>query len=206
MKNLLYLTVLVLFAACNKSAETTDTAAIPTSNNAGVATVDLSAYTTEKVPGTNWQRAVKYDEQGNLLEIGYVESGVKVGGWVTYHPQKMFPQQLINYKDGKQTGLYMEFNEGGITERIANYQNNELHGPSAKYRFSRLEELAEYKNGKLDGVFKSYRIQDGKLQTSAEYKNGVQDGYYRTYNEDGRVTTEYLYKNGEQVSGNTAGQ
>ncbi len=206
MKNLLFLVVLVLFAACSNPGETTNNSAASASNSAGKATVDLSAYTIEEVPGTNWQRVEKRDSEGNLLEIGYVENGVKVGSWVTYHPEKMFPQQLINYKDGKQTGLYMEFNEGGITERIANYQNNELHGPNAKYRFSRLEELSEYKNGKLDGVFKSYRIQDGKLQSSAEYKNGVQDGYYRTYNADGRVTTEYLYKNGEQVSGNTAGQ
>lgn len=206
MKNLLYLAVLLILAACSKPAENVGNATPGAANMGSVATVDLSNYTTEDVPGTNLKRAVKYDEKGNLLEIGYVENGVKVGSWVTYHPEKMFPQQLTNYIDGKQTGLYMEFNEGGVTDRIANYQNNELHGPSAKYRFSRLEELAEYKNGKLDGVFKSYRIQDGKLQTSAEYKNGVQDGYYRTYNPDGRITTEYLYKNGEQVSGNTAGQ
>jgi len=35
----------------------------------------------------------------------------------------------------------------------------------------------------------------------AEYKNGKQDGMYKYYDEDGKVVMEYVYKDGEKVSG-----
>ena len=64
-----------------------------------------------------------------------------------------------------------------------------------------VEEEATYKDGELHGMYRVYYKRDGKLQSEAEYKNGVQDGVYRFFNEEGAITLEYQFKNGEKVSG-----
>ena len=40
-----------------------------------------------------------------------------------------------------------------------------------------------------------------KLKQEVEYKNGLQDGYFRYYDEEGNVTLEYEYKEGEKIKG-----
>lgn len=207
MKNLIYILLLLITFSCKKEtggkpAPGTDTGEIGT-GNVEYQDVNISDYKLEEVAFTNWQRAEKRDTAGSLLEVGYFENGKKVGSWLLYqHIKKQFPSLLSNYKDGKLNGLHMQFNQGGQVELVAYYENNKLHGPWGRYRFSRLLEEANYKFGKLDGVFNVYEITTGKLQTSAEYKEGVQDGFYRTYNiTNGRMTAEYTYKNGEKVGG-----
>ena len=198
MKYALYALGLGILVSCQNSSSNkpANTAAIP----------GLSGYTLEKVPGSNWQKATKTDPQGNLLEMGFIDaSGQKTGAWTVYNPVNLFPQKIAHYENGKLHGIYLEFNEGGGVKLLAHYQNDQLHGPWAKYVFSRRLEQANYKNGKLDGEYRLFEIRDGSLQSSAEYKDGVQDGYYRTYSPDGRITTEYMYRDGKQVSGNTAG-
>ena len=50
----------------------------------------------------------------------------------------------------------------------------------------------------MDGIYKEF-YNNGKLQRSINYKNGVMDGPMKYYNEEGGVTLEYSYKNGEKV-------
>lgn len=198
MKNTLFLAALLLACSCTR----TDPQSTPGDSNVNAKAVQPNEYSLEEVPGTNWQRAVKLDSAGNMLETGYLEEGKKVGSWVFYtHSNKQFPSQISTYKEDKLNGLHIDFNEGGQAGLITYYQNNQLHGHWGKYQFGRVAEEADYKNGKLEGVYKIYTLATGALQTTAEYKNGVQDGYYRTYNPDGQITTEYLYKNGERISG-----
>lgn len=195
--------LLLLVVACKKESESAgvNIGEIGT-NNTAYENVNIADYQVEELPGTNWQKATKVDTAGNPLETGYFENGKKVGSWLLYEHQKMqFPSKLSTYKDGKLNGLHMQMNQGGQLELIAYYQNNNLHGPWGRYRFARLVEELNYKNGKVDGVFNIYAVNNGKLQTSAEYKNGVQDGFYRTYNPMGEITSEYQYKEGKQVGG-----
>ena len=166
-----------------------------------VETLDATGYLVEDLPGLSAKSARKYDDVGNLLEEGLLINGVKTGTWVTYHPDTHFPATLISYEGGMYNGPYMEFNQRGQLQLRASYRNNLLHGPWGKYSFGRPEEEAEYKDGQLHGMYKVYYQRDGKLQSEAEYKNGKQDGLYRFYNEEGQITLEYQYKNGEKVSG-----
>lgn len=204
MKNSLFLAVALILFACNPAKNKPEgvlTGDIGTGNVVSE-TVNVDEYKLEEVPGTNWQRAVKLDTAGKVLETGFFEAGKKVGSWVSYEgSNKQFPSQVATYKDGKLNGLYIKFNDGGQAGLIAFYQNNLLHGHWGKYQFGRVAEDANYINGKLDGTYNIYTLATGNLQTSAEYKNGIQEGYYRTYTPEGQVTTEYLYKNGEKVSG-----
>lgn len=163
--------------------------------------VDASGYQLEDIPDLSAKIATKYDASGILLEEGLMIDGVKTGTWITYHPDTKFPATVTSYEGGMNNGPYMEFNERGQLSLRATYRNNLLHGPWAKYSFGRTEEEAAYKDGQLHGIYRAYQKRNGKLQSEAEYKNGVQDGIYRFYNEEGEVTLEYQFKNGEKVSG-----
>ena len=200
MKNLLLCAAALLLFACNSS--NTRPEGDTSTGNGKQATDRLDGYTVETVPGISWKSAIKKDTAGNVLETGFFEDDKKVGSWVLYENiNKQFPSQISTYKDGKLTGLHIEFSDGGQAGLITYYQNNQLHGHWGRYQFGRVAEEADYKDGKLDGVYKVYTLATGKLQTTAEYKDGVQNGYYRTFTPEGQMTTEYLYKDGKKVSG-----
>lgn len=168
---------------------------------AGAPVMDASGYQLEDIPGLSAKIANKYDANGVLIEEGLLINGVKTGTWITYHAETKFPATVISYEGGMYNGPYMEFNERGQLSLRATYRNNLLHGSWGKYSFGRTEEEATYKDGKLHGIYRVYQKRNGKLQSEAEYKDGVQDGIYRFYNEEGEVTLEYQFKDGEKVSG-----
>ena len=163
--------------------------------------LDASGYMVEDIPGLSAQRAFKTDAAGNMFEEGLLINGVQTGTWITYHPDTQFPATVASFEGGMYNGPYMEFNQRGQLSLRATYQNNLLHGYWGKYSFGRPEIEANYKNGELHGMYRAFMKNTGKLQSEAEYKNGVQDGPYRTFNEAGEVTLEYIFKNGEKVSG-----
>ena len=188
MRQLIFFFLCIGLFACNNAAPTGPV-------------MDLTGYETQSVPGQNLQFVVKKDENGNLLESGYLENGVKTGAWTTYTDAGPFPKTIASFVQGNHNGVYIEFNDRGQVETVSNYKNNKLHGKWGKYRFGRPEETAVYKDGELHGVYAKYFARDGKIQNTIEYKDGKQDGYYRFFNEEGETTLEYLYKDGEKVSG-----
>lgn len=194
MKKLIYLFVFWL-AAVNYACEQAG------GGGAEGEKVDTSNLAVTDIPGSEVKRVERKTPDGVLMEEGFMRGDLKTGTWAYYEADRDLPAKLISYIDGKYNGLYLEFNDRGQINLRATYKNNQLHGPWAKYRFGRPEEEAYYQNGKLDGVHKVYFVRTGKLQASTEYKNGVQDGWYRFYNEDGEVTLEYEYRNGEKVGG-----
>ena len=167
----------------------------------GAATFTTDGYEVEDIPGTNLQKLTKYDENGNLIEQGYLANGVKNGPWTTYHTDNNLPKTIMNYANGMATGLYLELNDRAQIELMANYKNNQLHGPWGKYRFGRPTQTASYNDGQLDGLYQEYNERDGKIRKEITYKNGKYDGPYRFFNDKGEVTVEYVYKDGEKLSG-----
>lgn len=189
MKNVLFaILILTLFSSCNQSG-------------GSAPVVDASGYILEAISGSETQHARIEDEEGNVIEKGFLLNGVKVGTWTTYKAGNEFPKTITSYVDGQYTGPYLEFNDRGQLELKAGYLNNQLHGAWGKYRFGRPEATANYINGQLDGTYKEFFTRDGKIQKEVNYKNGKEHGIMRFYNEDGEVTVEYEYKNGEKVSG-----
>ena len=165
------------------------------------AAFSTEGYEVTDVPGTPLQSLSKTDPAGFLIEQGYLSNGVKNGAWTTYHPNKNLPKTIMNYVNGAATGLYLELNDRGQIELMANYENNKLDGPWGKYRFGRPTQTASYKNGKLEGTYQEYNERDGKIRKEINYKDGEYDGAYKFFNEKGEVTVEYIYENGEKVSG-----
>jgi len=58
-----------------------------------------------------------------------------------------------------------------------------------------------YADGVMDGLFRIYDENNGKIQRSGTMKNGKQHGELLYYKPDGSVSMRYQYNNGEKVSG-----
>ncbi len=171
-----------------------------TGSSGGVA-LTADGFEVQNVSGSSTQRVVKRDENGNILEVGYLRDGVQEGMWKTYYPEKNLPKTITHFVNGNVHGIYLEFNDRGQIELRASYQDNKLDGPWGKFRFGRPTHLAHYKNGQYDGVYQEFNIRDGKIMKEIHYKGGQYHGSFKYFNEVGEVTLEYEYANGEKVGG-----
>jgi len=184
MKNLLFIfTVLALFS-CQSNT--------PVPSN-------LAGYDSITIPGSESVKVVKQGDDGKVVETGYILNGNKHGIWTTYSPENKI-KTIANYIDGKKNGTYLELSSRGQIELLITYTNDEYDGPYGKYKFGRATEDMVYVKGQLDGEFKTY-FNNGKIQKLVTFKNGKQDGPLKYYDEEGNVTLEYMYKNGNKVSG-----
>lgn len=193
----LLLSVVGLVACQNNDSPTTSTVTTPTSESDDTPV----SYELEDVPGSDVQLARYYSPDGDLLEFGTMRNGKKSGTWTYYSPDSEFPMKVISFVDDVYTGPYLEFNERGQAELMATYKSNKLNGPWGKFRFGRPEMTATYKDGELDGVRREYDFRNGNLLKEASFKAGQLDGLVRDYDEEGRVMTEYMYRDGEKISG-----
>ena len=191
MRNSVLLLVLIGLTACSGPESTPENTLV----------VSTDGYASEPIPGTDLQRLFRTDGGGNILEEGLVRDSLRTGTWITYHANSRFPKATTTYVDGQANGLYMEFNERGQLKLQTYYRNNKLHGYWAKFRFGRPTMEANYVDGELDGVVREYNVGTGNLQKEITYDMGVMDGPYRFFNEEGVVTIEYLYRDGQKVSG-----
>lgn len=210
MKNINYFysafgLILLLFCACGQAPNTEANAQSASDTQAAEITSGTSSATdgffTEEVPGTELTRVFREDAAGNIVEDGFLKNGLKQGPWLTYERLFNFPKSITYYENGVVNGIYMELNTSGQVELQAVYRNNKLNGPWARFKGGRMETSAFYKDGELHGVYKEFMPLLGKLQKEIYYKDGIQDGLLRFYDDEGRITMEYTYKNGEKVSG-----
>ena len=196
MKNIiLFFLITVFVAACNNQSNNS-------SNNA--ADPSLANYTLIDFPGSSYKKAFLYDPNGNVIEEGEVLNGQKVGTWITYFNNgKLMANTITNYVDGKKNGLYMLINDRNQMETIGYYNNDLQDGRWVSYKYTRRTTDMTYKNGKLDGISRTFYDtgKDGQVQEEVEWKNGVQDGIYRYYQQDGTMIMDYLYKDGQKVEG-----
>jgi antitoxin component YwqK of YwqJK toxin-antitoxin module len=163
-------------------------------------TGDLANMVMEPIPGTSKQYARQMDAVGNVEIEGFVEDGKKTGMWVQYTPEGDIA--LINhYVNGLMEGTSMRMSFRNQVDLKLNYKQGKLDGPWTAYKFGKVIEQRFYVNDKLEGTAKTYDDRSYKLKQEVQYKNGVQDGFFKYYDEDGNVTLEYEYKNGEKVSG-----
>lgn len=163
--------------------------------------IDLSKFEKVDIPGTNYQRVIRKNAEGKVLEEGLVENGKRNGTWVIYHTDRDVPKVVAIFVNDLYNGPYFEFNKQGQVDLQCAYVNNVLHGYFARYRVGRKTEEGNYKMGKLDGVYKKYYDNRSIVQRENTYKDGLLHGKTRFYNEKGEVIVEYDYENGEKVYG-----
>ncbi len=195
MSRFLQLTIILAVGILSFSCSSPSTTA-----PAGGATVDLSLYETQKVPGSTWTKVTRNHSTGEIYEEGFVSNGVKQGTWTTYFPTEGYIHTITSFENGKFTGPFIEFDERGRLMKQANYLNNELDGLYGEFKSGRTTRKIMYSKGKINGFMREYNNKS-KMIKESNYKDNVLDGAVRNFNDDGKVILEYIYKNGEKVSG-----
>lgn len=187
MKNFILFLLLISIFSCNNAG----------SGSAG--TGDLSAFTIQSLD-SGGELAQKLDSAGNILEEGYLLGGKRNGAWFTYHDENHRIKTITHYSNNELNGPFIEFNNRGQIEAKTGYKNGQLDGLKAIYKFGRATVETTYKNGVIDGKHIEYN-NAGKIQKEVDFKNGKQDGKLKYFDEEGNITLEYTYKNGEKVDG-----
>lgn len=162
--------------------------------------INIEEYETSDLPG-GYQKVVKRNVKGKVLEEGVLKNGKRNGMWIVYNAKKPFPKTITNFIDDQYSGNHIEFSNTGQFELVCTYNNNQLDGHYAKYKNIRIIEEGNYKNGQLDGPYRLYYQNKDILREQVNYKNGKLDGETTYYNEEGQVIMRYIYKNGERISG-----
>ncbi len=171
-----------------------------TKTEVSLGTGDMVGFVYEAIPGSNIKYARKEFTVG-LTEIeGFVEDGNKVGQWIQYSPEGDI-LLINNYIDGMLEGTAMRMSFRNQVDLKTSYRKNKLHGPWTSYKYGKVVEERYYVKDKLDGIVKTYDDRTFKLKQEVQYRNGLQHGYFRYYDEEGNVSLEYEYKDGEKISG-----
>lgn len=184
--SVLALSVCLCMISCNKKSGSQNAP-----NLEGFEIIDL---------GEGVSQAKKYKNENAILEEGYLTDGNKNGAWINYHPENGRIQTIQTYTNGLLNGPAMEMDQRGQVIKKATYVNNILNGEKGEYKHGRAVKITPYINGIKEGTYKEY-FTNGKLQKEIQYKNDIIDGKFRQYKNDGTILLEYIYKNGEKVSG-----
>jgi antitoxin component YwqK of YwqJK toxin-antitoxin module len=163
-------------------------------------TGDLAGFESVKISGTTIRRAERKDPGGQMVIEGYVDGGKKTGQWIEYSAEGDVTS-ITNYVNGLLEGPAFKMSFRGQVDQRLTYHLNQLDGPWIQYKFGKIQETRFYKNGKLDGSVRIFDDKTFKIQQESEYKDGQLNGHIRYYDENGDVSVEYEYKNGEKVSG-----
>ena len=105
---------------------------------------------------------------------------------------------LAEFKDGMYHGDYQHFKYNKLKE-FAQYKEGRRHGSTKQYYSDgeTVENDFNYIDGKPDGLFKSY-YNTGQLKSEKGYKNGLEHGIDRSYHfETGEITSDANYVNGK---------
>ena len=180
---------IVILASCSKPAPAVE--------------ADLSSFELTQVPGSDFYQAIQ-SSNGVKIQQGYVLNGKKNGIWMDYDADGKITL-IQHFIDGQLNGPVLALDNRGQITALTEYTNGVYNGIRATYKFGRPQEEIPYVDGKIHGVMKKYYT-NNKIMEEAGYKNNKQDGYYRHYNEEGVMDLEYVYKNGEKVSGGIVNQ
>ena len=110
---------------------------------------------------------------------------------------------LANFKNGMYDGDFQHFKNSKLKE-FAQYKEGRRHGTTKEYFADgeTVEKEYYYKEGKPDGIFKTYH-HTGKLLSEKGYKDGLEHGFDRAYDDSGKIIRESNYVNGKAEGNQT---
>lgn len=148
---------------------------------------------------------IRYYKNGNIMKKENYVNDLLDGLYQKYNSRGIMIYSFT-YKNGIQHGPFLEWYSTGEINSEGTYENGFLFGRYTSY-YS-LEDLRENnrnttwcsinfnKFGVIDGVVKKYG-ENGILTLEVEYKNGEKNGYLKKYNRrNGCLIKENYYKNG----------
>ncbi len=180
--------------------------------------------TTTYKNGKNYGTYTTYHQNGKTQTIGVFVSGEQDGKWETFN-DKGVTIYIAHYKLGKKTGKWESFDKEGKPTRVEYYLNDQKTGKwwARKYyptyhTYSYVTE--NYKNNQLFGhaeekkedgtlkwereykdnytyTHKEYHTSNGKLAIIYHIKNSKTDKERISYNLDGSIKKQELFKDGD---------
>ena len=79
---------------------------------------------------------------------------------------------------------------------LADFKNGMFDGEYKFFKFEKLKEYAQYKEGRKNGVMKSYFADGETIEKDFRFKDGKPDGILKTYHQNGKLLSEKEYKDG----------
>lgn len=185
--------------------------------------------TREYRDGRNYGTYKTYHQNGNIETTGVFLNGEQNGKWETFN-NKGITTRIEHYDLGKKTGKWEEFNKEGKPIRIEQYLDGQKTGKwwskkyYATYNFYTYE-IEHYKKNQRVGHAEEKK-EDGSLRWERDYinndtythkeyysngtlakiyhiKNSKTDKERISYNEDGSVKKQELFKDGDLLKSST---
>ncbi len=189
MKQVIILFGVLFLASCTDKS--------PEQPTAVVADMPAGAVQEPFEDNPNMVKVTVSDAAGNITAYGIYINGLREGSWTELHPNGHV-KNVTGYVNGLKEGQSVEIdNRGQLLERFT-YHNDKLDGPYTKYNRSRIKEIKNYKNGLLEGKVEIF-YDNAKVMEESYYKNGKRDGIAKWYDQEGNVTIEYTYVDGEWI-------
>jgi len=132
-----------------------------------------------------------YTDNGYLLSKGMMEGKDRVGKWLFFHEDGKNIMSEENYVHGKLHGEYKTFYKSGKPTEIAYYKNGLLDSIYRKYSIKgHLYQHFSYKEGKLNGKAVYYNRKTGSLTTKGLFRDDVRVGIWENYIDGELISTE----------------
>ncbi len=205
MKNILKLMAICIFGLMMACGGSSDGAQAGAGKTEGIKSkpIDFATAVVTDYSASGLKHVKNFDPNlGFITSEGPIYNDKKEGTWVVYYDSRDTNKikKITNYHQDQISGLSLEFsNSGAITKRV-DYDNGQIDGIYAEYKYNRPQKLIEYTDGVMDGAYNTY-YSNGKRQQETAYKNGKKNGKSIFYNEEEQVIMEFEYKNGDKISG-----
>lgn len=197
MQKLVFIGFMIATLGCGEGAVSDAGGTSSTEQGGASVAVPVGATLVPFSDGTGYARVEQKDATGNVILRGTIKDDKRVGSWTEYHPNGKV-KSMVSYVDGKKEGDYVELNANGQLLIQCTYHNDLRNGVYKEFNYSNLKEERFYVDDKLEGQVTIY-YPNGKVMEEGQYKNGIREGISKWYDQEGNLSIEYEYRNGELV-------
>ena len=139
--------------------------------------------------------------EGKVDRLCYFKDGKNDGIYREWNRENGQLEEEINIKNGKRDGVWRTWYKNGQLKVESSWKDDKWNGiKKGWYENGQLRYEANYKDGKRDGVERRWH-KNGQLMEESNFKDGIYDGLHRGWHDDGRLRFEDNYKDGELLSG-----
>ena len=129
---------------------------------------------------------------------GFIENGLKEGKWIEYDFTTKEKWIESWYLKGVKNGQETYYCKDGLKGRESIYKNGLKEGKEISYSCTKQKIISTtvYNQGIINGEMISYYKYPSQIKEIAEYKDGIIDGYIKRFNKKGGIIEIIEHKNG----------
>ena len=133
-------------------------------------------------PNNDKAKVIFMTSKGKTISEGIMEGKTYIGKWVYYHQdsKNIMIEEYFN-NDGQLDGVRTVFYDNAIKAEMANYKNGKLNGKSEWYsKEDKLTRVSYYLNDELNGKT-IYYDNFGNITAEGNYKEGKKNDVWKYY-------------------------